>query len=259
MKDYLNNSIQNSLKPASMAFLIILSVVGILTIVVGAFFAYTNHVFWMNAFAALGASILGASLSLLMARVFEPSQMTQVLSLIASSRSSSLIYDDERVVGFRRCYHGYLRSQSDGAPVWRYRIFDFTRSHTPGHLHAIVDVPLPGGGVQLFIYNGYVCDDHLLLIGHPKDGAEPPVIHVFPQGCAIEGTTIVGLAFVRCFDGVQLVAPSILSTVPLTKQSLPGAVDPTDAATLIKIWEGTFMRNNTFNIDTTAHTHVVST
>ncbi len=252
MRDRLASSVRKSLKPESLTFLTILGVVGILTIAVGAFFAYTNHVFWMNAFAALGASILGAALSLFMARVFEPSQVAQLLSLIATSRSSSLIHDDARVEGFRRCYHGYLRSQSDGSPVWRYRIFDFTRAHTPGHLHALVDVPLPGGAAQVFVYSGYVCDDHLLLIGHPKSGAEPPVIHVFPHGCAIEGSTIVGLAFVRCFDGVQLVAPTILSTVPLTGQSSPGPVSAASAAALLKIWDEKFRRNNMFNVDTTA-------
>lgn len=236
------------IKSESVAFLTVLGILGVLLTVVGALLAVRDHLFMSNFCVTIGAAILGAAFSLFMARVFEPSQMAQLLSLIATSRSGSLLYDDRRLEPFREKYHGYIRSFSDGRPTWRYRIFDFSKAHTPGHLHAAVDVVLPAGTVKQFHYDGYVCEQHLLLIGRPKMGSEPPIVHVFPNGCDLQLNEIAGLAFVKSFDGVQLVAPSLLSSMPLAGLTQPGAVPEENGIELLRIWERHFLSSNKLNI-----------
>jgi len=240
-----------SIKPESLIFLITLASSGVLMIVIGTLFSLGGKPFPANLFGTLGAAILGASASLLMARYFEPSQMNQLLQMIAESHENSLTRDDRQVQPFRLKFHGYLRSHgTSGEPVWRYRIFDFTRAHTPGHLHAIVSVPQADGSAKLFAYDGFVCGQHLLLVGRATVGAEPFVVHVFPNGCTLEGSLITGLAFVRSFDTAQLVAPTVLSTVALTNQSTPGEVNEKAARELTELWEAQFLKHNSINFAT---------
>ncbi len=239
---------KRSIKPESLIFLFSLASSGVLLIVIGTLFGPTGKQFLVTLFVTLGASVMGASVSLLMARYFEPSQLNQLLQTITESHDNSLTRDDRQVQPFRLKYHGYLRSHGiNGEPVWRYRIFDFTQALTPGHLHAIVSVPQAAHTAKLFAYDGFVCGQHLVLVGRGVVGAEPFVVHVFPNGCTMEGTLITGLAFVRSFDSSQLVAPTMLSTVALTGQTSPGEVDVDGARHLTALWKGQFLKHNSLN------------
>ncbi len=239
---------KTSIKPESLIFLTTLASAGVLLIVIGTLFTLTGLAFFVSLFVTLGAAVLGTSVSLLMARYFEPSQINQLLQTIAESQEGSLTRDDRQIQPFRIKYHGYLKSHGiNGEAVWRYRVFDFTQAHTPGHLHAVVPVPQLGGTIKLFVYDGFVCGQHLILVGRATVGAEPFVIHVFPNGCTLEGSLITGLSFVRSFDSAQLVTSTMLSNIPLTGQNSPGEVEEDDARRLDELWKLQFLKHNTFN------------
>src|SRR5450432_2880574 len=181
------------LKPESAAFLITLAAAGVLLTIVGAFFSEGPHIFWTNFFTALGAAIMGAAFSLLIARIFEPSPINEIFRVMSTMKNSPLIVDDARVRPRRQKYHGYILSHALGKKQWKYRVFDFTKDIRPGYLHARVDVWVPtesnknqksrgsvrnppeatsdaehkaGIGHQVYSYDGYLCDPyHLLLVG----------------------------------------------------------------------------------------------
>jgi hypothetical protein len=263
-------------KPESVAFLIALVVVGILLMAVGAFLAVQGHAFWMNAFLAFGAAVMGAALSLLMARVFEPSAMNEIFHLMSVTKNSPLIADDEKVRSRRLKYHGYLFSHAMGRPQWKYRVFDFTKERRPGYLHARVDVWVPtepneckDGAMQpgtdasdtdgemrncnqVYLYDGFLCDPyHLLLVGRLDSelGSEPDVIQVFPFGLKSQSNMMFGLAFLETSDNKHVVTPTILSKVRLTNETEFGPVkEPNEEAKLMKLWQQHFLDDFKINV-----------
>lgn len=255
----------------SVAFLVTLAIVGVLLTTVGAVFQ--NLVFWTYVFASLGAAIIGAALSLLMARVFEPSPMNEIYHLMSIASNSPLMTDDQKVRPHRLRYHGYLLSHAMGKQQWKYRVFDFTRDRRPGYLHARVDVWVPPetdqdrthpgrprasgdklddgtdaegrSGDQVYLYDGYLCDPyHLLLVGRldPEMGAEPDVIHVFPFGLHEQGNVMAGLAFLETSDKKRIVTPTILSKARQTSETEFGPVENSnEEAQLMKLWQRHFL------------------
>lgn len=259
----------SGIDPKSGVFLVTLGLVGIAVIVIGALisiigetylvdkfvpFGKASAVYLTNASAALGAAIFGSAISLLLARYFEPSELRHLIDLIATSQACPLTRDESAVEPFRLRYHGYLRSHSaTGEPIWRYRVFDFSRSRTPGHLHGVVNVPLPEGGSKDFVYDGFVCGEHILLVGNAVAGAEPCVIHVFPNGCLGNTRYIAGLCFVLTFSGKQLVAPTILSQDRLVPRRDAGELSADDGVALMNRWKkgfyGDTFNGNVFNVE----------
>lgn len=273
---HLLRKMTKQVKPESVAFLVILAIVGLLLTIVGAFFTIGDHVFWMNVFAALGAAIIGAALSLLMARVFDPSPMNEIYHIMSVIKNCPLITDDEKVRPRRLKYHGYMLSHALGKLQWKYRVFDFTKDRRPGYLHANVDVWVPTesnqdkkypgrshasndkfddetrSGHQVYIYDGYLCDPyHLLLVGHldPEMGSEPEVIQVFPFGLKAQGNVMAGLAFLETSDNKHVVTPTILSRVRQTSETDFGPVeDPNEQTKLLKLWQQHFLNDFKINV-----------
>jgi hypothetical protein len=264
--------VAKKVKPESLAFLVALSVVGILLTVAGALFD-SHQVFWITVFTSLGAAIIGTAFSLLMARVFEPSPMNEIYQLLSIDRHSPLVIHDEKVRPRRIKYHGYLLSHAFGKPQWKYRIFDFSRDPRPGYLHAKVDVWVPredaappqaGAGHrkvggeephdphQKYFYDGFLCDPyHLLLVGRldPELGAEPDVIHVFPFALKDQLGVMAGLAFLETSDDKHVVTPTILSKERQTSETEFGpVVDPLEQAKLLKLWRKHFQAEVTDNV-----------
>src|SRR5258708_2648531 len=110
---------ERSVKPQSLIFLSTLAAVGVLLIGGSALLAVEDKPLLSTLSATLGAAILGAASSLLLARFFEPSQVDQILKLIAEASQCSLARDDHKVSPFRQKYYGYLKSHTpEGEGVW---------------------------------------------------------------------------------------------------------------------------------------------
>lgn len=237
------------------AFLIVLAGLGIALSSLGLVLRDREPI-WSAFSLSLGGSCLAVSLSITFIRVFEPSKLGELINLVAEvNRSSILSADEKRYVSFRKRFHGYLRSRSDdGHDVWRYRIFDFGASVIPGQLHAVVDVPRSVGGTRKFIYDGYICGDHLILIGQPMQvGSESHVIHIFPDAMtSLQRPAISGFCFVDSYDGRSLVTPTILSEEPLTSENEPGTVSESEADTLKVKWRSLLGDKRQLNFDPNA-------
>jgi hypothetical protein len=244
-------SIFKGLSPQSAAFLIVLALLGA-TLTASGLALRSSASFASNLFISLGGSALGSALSISFVRIFEPSQLRTLIEQSAeANRSSILSTGEEKYAFLRKRMHGYLRSRNaDGSCVWRYRIFDFSASYTPGHLHAVVDVPSSQGRVRKFIYDGYVCGDHLVLIGQPMEAAtEQHVVHMFPDAIkSVQYSTVSGLCFVDSYDGKKLVTPSVLSDEALTTQKVAGPVPEAEAAVIYDRWKNQ-MGDRQLNLD----------
>jgi hypothetical protein len=247
-------AIFKGLSPQSAAFLIVLAVLGVTFTTVG--ILLKKNPLAANLFISLGGSALGSALSIVFVRIFEPSQLSTLVNVLTESNRSSILATDEKHYShLRKRLHGYLRSHNeDGTSVWRYRVFDFGASFTPGHLHAVVEVPRPNGRLRKFIYDGYICGDNLVLIGQPMEtGSEQHVVHVFPDALkSLQVGTISGICFVDSYDNTKLLTPTILSDGPLTSQTAPGSASETEAATLSGIWKRQMGNARHLNFDPAA-------
>jgi hypothetical protein len=244
-------SIFKGLNPQSAAFLIILAVLGAVIIILGLTLRI-GAPFASSLLLSLGGSALGGALSITFGRIFEPSQLRTLIDTCAeSNRSSLLAAGEEKYAFLRKRMHSYLRSRNvDGSCVWRYRIFDFSASFTPGHLHTVVEVPHSKGKTRKFIYDGYVCGDHLVLIGQPMEpGTEQHVVHVFPDAIKnVQHGWIAGICFVDSYDGKKLITPTLLSDDAVTTQTVVGAASEADALTIYDRWK-TQMGDRQLNFD----------
>jgi hypothetical protein len=219
----------------------------------------TQVPFLFNFFTCLGGTAFGSALGISFARIFEPSQIGNLLNVLAeANRSSILSAGEDRCAYFRKLMHGYLRSRDDrGRPVWRYRIFDFSVSRTPGHLHTVIDVFRPDGKERKFIYDGYLCGDHLVLIGQPAIlGSEQHVVHVFPDALKVQTRSVSGFCFVDSFDNSRLVTPTILSDIKLTSQTVPGQVPAGEEHKLNDEWKSQLGQSRQLNFDPASFTAV---
>jgi hypothetical protein len=246
------NSIFKGLNPQSAAFLVVLAVLGGTLITLGVVLE-TSLQFLSRLLISLGGSALGGALSISFVRIFEPSQLGTLVNVFSECNRSSILGTEEKhYSNLRKRLHGYLRSHNeDGTCVWRYRIFDFGAALTPGHLHAVVEVPWPSGEPRKFIYDGYLCGDHLALIGQPaKAGSEQHVVHVFPDALKnLQRGFISGLCFVDSYDNAKLITPTLLSEVPLITQAAAGPVAETDAVTLAARWKSQLGASRELNFD----------
>lgn len=238
------------LKPQNAAFLVLLAVAGVSITGIGVLLKDSSPTFFAL-FTTVGGTAFGSAIGISFTRIFEPSQMDSLLKVLAeSNRSSVLATAEDRYADFRKPMHGYLRSRDvDGQAIWRYRLFDFGVSRTPGHLHTVVDVPRPDGKIRKFIYDGYICGHHLILIGQPViAGSEEHVIHVFPDALTNQAGTVSGLCFVDSFDNSRLVTPTILSDKQLTSQAAPGPVTD-DQFKLQTTWKSQLAQRRELNFD----------
>lgn len=247
-------AIFKGLNPQSAAFLIVLAALGVTFTTLGVLLPKGSLA--SNLFISLGGSALGSALSISFVRIFEPSQLSTLVNVLTqSNRSSILATDEKHYTHLRKRLHGYLRSHNeDGTCVWRYRVFDFGASFTPGHLHAVVEVPRPNGKVRKFIYDGYICGDNLVLIGQPMEtGSEQHVVHVFPDALkSLQGGSISGICLVDSYDNAKLLTATILSDDPLTSQTAPGSVSETEAAALSGRWKRQLGNTRQLNFDPSA-------
>lgn len=234
------NPIFKGLSPQGAAFLVILAALGA-TLTIAGLALRDKSYFLSSVLVSLGGSALGSALSISFVRIFEPSQLKTLIETSAQANRSSLLAGGEDKYAFlRRRMHGYLRSRNgDGSSVWRYRIFDFSTSYTPGHLHAVIDVPNSKGKVRKFIYDGYVCGDHLVLIGQPMEpGTEQHVVHVFPDAVKnVPQGYVCGICFVDSYDGKKLLTPTMLAEDALTAQRSPGPVPEADVLEIYGRWK----------------------
>lgn len=220
------------------AFLVLLAGLGLSFTVIGILLQSSSTI-GFNILTSLGGTAFGSAIGMMFARIFEPSQMGALLQVLTeANRSSLLCTNSDRLNRFRVKMHGYLRSRDEqGNPRWRYRIFDFSLSRTPGHLHTIVSAHDRHGRIRKFIYDGYICGNNLILVGQPEIvDSEQHIVHVFPDGLILLKPYICGFCFVDTFDQSSIIAPTILSTEKLTAQMNPGEVPPDEQAALSDRW-----------------------
>jgi len=262
--------VSKGLNPQSTSFLVMLGVAGLICTVLG--LALREHSFPATFCTSLGGTAFGSALGMWFGRVFEAphkeqtdevvkalaeanrnsSQMEDLLSTLKeASRYSILATHEGRYDHFRKRLHGYLRSRDEqGGAVWRYRVFDFSVSRTPGHLHTVIEVIRPDRQIRKFVYDGYICGDHLMLVGQPAIvGSEQHAVHVFPDAVKSQRESVSGLCFVDSFDGSRLVTPSILSEQPLTTQTTAGQVPAQEEAALNKHWKLQLAQTRQLNFD----------
>jgi len=252
------------------AFLIAVGVAGAFLTAVAAAIDDRVHPFFFSVSAAGGGSLVGAAVSLILSKVFEPPQVDEIRSMLdgaktqiakfladsidenrrmlSSIASIPLLANDDQVCKYRKLYHGYLWSHADEQEVWKYRIFDFNASRVPGHLHATVPIWVVHGGTEIFHYDGFRCDEHLVLIGRPDDPREPWVVQIFPCGCRVQdGSPLAGLAFFTTSDNKPVVSPTLLSPTLLARRTELGPVDPSESAAIMALWRKHFDKFITIN------------
>lgn len=234
------------IKPQGAAALVLLALLG-LTLTVFGIWVRDESPFLFNVLTALGGTAFGSALGLSFARIFD----TSLVDVLAeSNRSSILATPEDSYKLLRVCWHAYLRSRDEsGNAVWRYRVFDFSGTRTPGHLHTVVEVIRDNGNVHRFVYDGYICGHHLILVGQPAMGKEEHVVHVFPDALKSQSDTLSGLCFVDSFDNSRLVAPTVLSNAPLTKPPTPGRVPADQAEKIYQIWKAQLGSQRQLNFD----------
>lgn len=197
----------------------------------------------------MSSAVLGATIAMLFAAIFDAGNMYRIRQLLQGMQPQ--IYSEEdKLRPYRRKWHHYFATVSNGKLIWRHRHYHFDTNRVPGCLAYAITVDNPGGGAgQVYSIEGFLVGARLILVQRPQQGTEPAVIQIFPHGGEAFRATIAGVSFLRSWDGDNLVVPVMLSQVPLTEADIgEGTIPETELATIQEKWKELFLASDRFLI-----------
>ena len=221
----------------------LLTLVGILTTVIGILLQISGKSALDQIVAgsctAVGGGVLGATISIYVSAAGNRDALAEMRTIISSSMSARLLSPDADLEAVRRKWHYYHQTQRDGAFVWRYTEYDFSRSASVGSL-SIDIADLAHGRDERFRVEAAVRGTMLFATDTWLDGTGPPEIAVMPGFTEGFKTVRAGLMLVRTWDNTDLLARCLFSTTPLVPVDTENDVAVADGAKLDALWEREF-------------------
>jgi hypothetical protein len=191
---------------------------------------------------AIGGGIVGAVISIMVARASDREALAHITSVLDASLTSELRSDNARLAAARQLWHHYFVTTLRGHNVWRYERYPF---HLSAHVRSLaveIDVPADGGLTHKYSVEAFVRHEALTVVSRKVADEANVFVEVYPQFDG-EFSEYYGAGFVRTWDRTNIVTKVILSRFPLVN-SAEGTVDDADFAALNRIWESGFKRVN---------------
>lgn len=189
---------------------------------------------------AIGGGALGSCIGIVMSTVLDAGGMTHIKELVANTLQSDIYSDPEDLAHFRKVWHHYILTRSEGQEIWRYRKVDFSFVDVPGKVLASISVPRPSGGYSQYRIEGFLVGLRLVLIQRPEGGAEPHIVQLFPQAGEHFRDTHAGVATLKTWDGQGLLCPVLMSLEPIWLGS-EGTVPDSEYHKLNSLWRKSFL------------------
>jgi hypothetical protein len=191
---------------------------------------------------ALGGGIVGAVISIMVARASDRETLQHMTNVLEESLTSSLRSENARLASARHPWHHYFLTTLRGQHVWRYEQYPFHLSAHVGSLAVEIDVQSDSGLTHKYLVEAFVRHERLAVVSR-KIGDEANVfVEVYPQFDG-ELSEYFGIGVVRTWDATNIVTKVILSRHPLVS-STDGTLSQQDSADLDRTWEQGFKRLN---------------
>lgn len=191
---------------------------------------------------AVGGGIVGAVISILVARASNQETLHRMTRVLEDSLTSTLRSDNARLAPARHLWHHYFVTTVRGKTVWRYEQYPFHLSAHVGSLAVEIDVESDMGLVNKYVVEAFVRHERLIVVSHKARDESNVFVEVYPQFGG-ELSEYFGLGFVRTWDSTNIVTKVVLSRLPLVSGSI-GTLNDHDCAELEQFWELGFKRQN---------------
>jgi hypothetical protein len=188
---------------------------------------------------AVGGGVLGATLSIYVSAMGNKDALAEMRTIISNSMSARLLSPDAELDAVRRKWHYYHQTQREGAFVWRYTEYDFSRTTSVGSL-SIDIVDSMNGRDERFRVEAAVRGTMLFVTDTWLDGAGPPGIAVVPGFTEGYKTVRAGFMEVRTWDNTNILARCLISTMPLVPTGNGDDIAAVDGERLDATWEREF-------------------
>jgi len=160
---------------------------------------------------ALGAAIVGASLSLLFGSISD----YQIPKILAESLDPDFTSDESTIQPYRQKYHLYRVTEINEKPVWKHSVFDFSHYAGNGKLIAQETTFSPEGEACLYRVQAGMRDERLIIFIKALTGKEPTAVCIFPSFGKDYKKRNCGLHIHENWDGKEQINPCILTLVPI--------------------------------------------
>ncbi|MFI6460490.1 hypothetical protein [Streptomyces sp. NPDC050538] len=199
---------------------------------------------------AIGGGIVGAVISIMVARASDRETLRHLTNVLESSLTSTLRSENARLASARQLWHHYFLTKLRGQYVWQYEQYPFHLSAHVGSLAVEIDVETDSGHTQKYLVEAFVRHERLTIVSR-KAGEEANVFEeIYPQFDG-ELSEYFGLGVVRTWDATNIVTKLILSRNPLESHtgrplvsSRDSPLTQEDFAELDRMWEQGFKRLN---------------
>lgn len=194
---------------------------------------------------AVGGGILGAVISILVARSSDRDTLAHVAEVLERSLTSELRSDDARLSPLRaQHWHHYYLTTLRGEHVWRYETYPFQLSAQVGSLAVKIDVETDNGLIFPYLVEAFVRHERLTIVSSKARDNSNTFVEVFPQFDG-ELSEYYGIGFVRTWDATNIVTKTILSQKPLAGISCKGpTLSADEGRRLDAVWNVGFQRLN---------------
>lgn len=198
---------------------------------------------------AVGGASLGGSISSVIAKYDGYLFQEKTLNVIQTTLTAKFISNENKVNRFRKKWHVYYATKSNGKHDWRYVIWDFQKQSGLGVLSgSYITYDHDGEECEYYIEAG-VRDQRLIAIDKFPDSDEPCSIAVMPFMGESFHKAHYGIKFLRTWDGSDAVNPIVMSLRPFEFIKEAGLIDKSeDIVELEKMWKENFSRLNEINI-----------
>lgn len=191
---------------------------------------------------ALGGGIVGAVISIMVARASDRETLQHIRDVLEESLTSTLRSDNARLASARHLWHHYFVTTLRGKNVWRYEQYPFHLSAHIGSLAVEINVQADGGLTHTYLVEAFVRNERLTVVSRKADDEVNVFVEVYPQFDG-EFSQYFGAGFLRTWDRTNIVTKVILSKRPLLPDA-EGTVPESGAAELDRIWEAGFKSVN---------------
>ncbi|GAA4020033.1 hypothetical protein OG252_43220 [Streptomyces sp. NBC_01352] len=191
---------------------------------------------------ALGGGIVGAVISIMVARASDRETLQHMTNVLEESLTSSLRSENARLASARHPWHHYFLTTLRGRNVWRYEQYPFHLSAHVGSLAVEIDVQSDSGLTNKYLVEAFIRHERLAVVSRKIGDAATVFVEIYPQFDG-ELSEYFGIGVVRTWDATNIVTKVILSRHPLVS-STDGTLTQQDSAELDLIWEQGFKRLN---------------
>jgi hypothetical protein len=191
--------------------------------------------------SSLGAGIVGAVLSILVARASDRNSVDEISAMLSRSFNARLLSEANELRLVSGDWHHYHLTSVDGRLVWLYTFHRLDDSLATNSMRTRIDV-LDSTG-EAFPYEvevGIRGDKGILLLRGLRGGVSSEAVEVIPGFARAFQPVHFGIGMYQTWDGREFVGKIIFSRRKLVPIAKDGSIDEADFPALDRMWNQGF-------------------